>query len=143
MAEIGLPIEPECLVPGNHTMEGGIAAMRKLLALPKRPTAVLCSNDMTAIGVIRESYDQGVRIPDDLSVIGFDDIRFAQFVTPPLTTVQMSQAEIARLTFNALLAEVQRKAPAPDGTEYTLTTTLVLRDSTAMAPSDAPRTKNK
>jgi LacI family transcriptional regulator len=143
MAEIGLAIEPEYLVPGNHTMEGGIAAMRKLLGLSKRPTAVLCSNDMTAVGAMRESYDQGVRIPDDLSVIGFDDIRFAQFVTPPLTTVQMSQTEIARLTFNALLAEVQRKTPAPDGTEYTLTTTLVLRDSTAMAPSDSARTKDK
>jgi LacI family transcriptional regulator len=135
MGEIGLAIEPECLIAGNHTMEGGIAAMRKLFALPKRPTAVLCSNDMTAIGVMRESYDQGVRVPDDLSVIGFDDIRFAQFVTPPLTTVRMSQTEIARLTFNALLAEVQRKTPMPSGTEYTLITNLVLRESTAMAPN--------
>jgi LacI family transcriptional regulator len=143
MSEIGLTIEPELLIPGDHTMEGGIAAMRKLLSLPKRPTAVLCSNDMTAIGAMREGYDQGVRVPNDVSVIGFDDIRFAQFVTPPLTTVRMSQTEIARLTFNALLAEVQRDTPSPDGTEYTLTTNLVLRDSTAMAPNAVVRAKAK
>ncbi|HUJ31040.1 MAG TPA: LacI family DNA-binding transcriptional regulator [Candidatus Acidoferrum sp.] len=134
MEEIGLALEPKYLIEGNHTMDGGIEAMRRLLALPRRPTAVICSNDMTAIGAMRESYDQGVHIPQDLSVIGFDDIRLAQFVAPPLTSVKMSQAEIARLAFNALLAEVERKTPSPAGTEYTLRTTLVLRHSTAMAP---------
>jgi LacI family transcriptional regulator, galactose operon repressor len=136
MQEIGLGIEPEYLIEGNHTMEGGIAAMKRLLDLPKRPTAVLCSNDMTAVGAMRESYDRGVHVPADLSVIGFDDIRLAQFVTPPLTTVRMSQTEIARLAFNALLAEVERKAPLPEGSEYALATNLVLRDSTTMAPTE-------
>ena len=136
MAEIGMGVRPEYLIEGNHTMESGIAAMKKLLALPERPTAVVCSNDMTAIGAMRESYDEGIVIPDDVSIVGFDDIRFAQFVTPPLTTVRMSQTEIARLAFKALLTEVQRKAPLPTGTEYTLTTTLVLRQSTGMAPQE-------
>jgi LacI family transcriptional regulator len=143
MEEIGLPIEPGYLIEGNHTMEGGIAAMRKLLALPKRPTAVICSNDMTAMGVMRESYDQGVHIPRDLSVIGFDDIRLSQFVVPPLTTVRMSQTDIARLAFNAILAEIQRKTPSPSGTEYTLRTALVLRHSTALAPKNPNRGKLK
>jgi LacI family transcriptional regulator len=143
MEEIGLPIEPSYLIEGNHTMEGGIAAMRKLLALSKRPTAVICSNDMTAMGVIRESYDRGVHIPRDLSVIGFDDIRLSQFVVPPLTTVRMSQTDIARLAFNALLAEIQRKTPSPGGTEYTLRTALVLRHSTALAPKNPNRGKLK
>ncbi len=105
--------------------------MHGILALPKRPTAVMCSNDMTAIGVLRESYQQDVHVPKDLSVVGFDDIRLAQFVIPPLTTVKMSQTEIARLAFNALLADVQRTTVAPNGTEYQLRTNLVLRDSTA------------
>jgi len=143
MEEIGLPIDPSYLIEGNHTMEGGIAAMRKLLALAKRPTAVICSNDMTAMGVMRESYDQGVHIPRDLSVIGFDDIRLSQFVVPPLTTVRMSQTDIARLAFNALLAEIQRKTPSPSGTEYTLRTALVLRHSTALAPKNPNRGKLK
>ena len=98
-----------------------------------KPTAVLCSNDMTAIGVMRKSYELGISIPRDLSLIGFDDIRLAQFMLPPLTTVQMSQAELARLAFNALLEDVQRKTPAPNGTGYDLQTKLVLRESTGLA----------
>jgi len=104
---------------------------------------VICSNDMTAIGVMRESYDEGIQIPRDLSVVGFDDIRFAQFVIPRLTTVKMSQTEIARLAFNALLADVQRTAPSPNGSEFILRTSLVLRDSTAIAPRKARRGQAK
>ena len=103
MAEIGLEINPSLIVEGTHTIEGGIAAYGKLLAGANRPTAVICSNDMTAMGVMRKAYEEGIQIPADLSVIGFDDIRLAQFVLPALTTVQMSQAELARLAFNALL----------------------------------------
>ena len=89
---------------------------------------------MTGIGVMRKSYEQGIHVPRDLSVIGFDDIRLAQFVIPPLTTVQMSQAELARLAFNALLTDVLREDPSSQGSEYRLQTSLVLRDSTALAP---------
>jgi LacI family transcriptional regulator len=86
---------------------------------------------MTAIGVIRQAFELGIEVPQDLSVIGFDDIRMADFMIPPLTTVQMSQTELARLAFDALLKEVKRETPAPDGTEYTLKTRLILRKSTA------------
>src|ERR1035441_3309443 len=90
------------IVQGTHTIEGGIAAFGKLLAGPTPPTAVLCSNDMTAMGVMRKAYEERIRIPTDLSVIGFDDIRLAQFVLPALTTVQMSQADLARLASGKL-----------------------------------------
>lgn len=133
MEEVGMSVEPKYQIEGNHTMEGGIDALQQLLKLPKPPTAVLCSNDMTAIGVMRQAYEEGIKIPDNLSVIGFDDIRLAQFIIPPLTTVKMSQTEIARLAFHALLSEVQRKSASPEGSEYVLRTSLVLRDSTAMA----------
>jgi LacI family transcriptional regulator len=139
MEEVGLSVESKYQIEGNHTMEGGIDALKQLLKLPKPPTAVLCSNDMTAIGVMRQAYEEGIKIPDDLSVIGFDDIRLAQFIIPPLTTVKMSQTEIARLAFHALLSELQRKSALPDGSEYVLRTSLVLRDSTAMAPKSLPR----
>ena len=81
-----------------------------------------------------ESYEEKVSIPRDLSVVGFDDIRLAQFVLPALTTVQMSQAELGRLAFHALLEDVQRDSPAPHGTEYVLKTALVLRQSSALTP---------
>jgi len=99
----------------------------------------MCSNDMTAIGVMREAFDRGISIPQELSVVGFDDVRWAQFMNPPLTTVQMSQSEIARLAFKALLQEVERKVPASEGTTYTLNTTLVLRKSTTLASSATRR----
>jgi LacI family transcriptional regulator len=134
MAEIGLDVDRTLVVEGTHTIEGGIAALGKLLAEPNRPTAVLCSNDMTAMGVMRKAYEEGIQIPADLSVIGFDDIRLAQFILPALTTVQMSQAELARLAFNALLTELQRAVPSPTGTEYVLQTHLVLRESTRLVP---------
>jgi LacI family transcriptional regulator len=139
MAEIGLDVDPAMVVEGDHSIEGGIVAFGKLLEEPSTPTAILCSNDMTAIGVMRKSYEEGLVIPRDLSLIGFDNIRLARFVLPPLTSVEMSQAELARLAFHALLADVRREAPAPHGTEYGLQTNLVLRESTALAPAAASR----
>lgn len=134
MREIGAKVEPELMVVGDHTMEGGMRALAKLANLRSRPTGVICSNDMSAIGVMREAYDYGIVIPRDLSVVGFDDIRLAQFMIPPLTTVQMSQTELAKLAFQALLNE-RRESPAPKGSEYTLNTNLILRKSTALAPA--------
>jgi len=142
MAEIGLAVQADLVIEGDHTLEGGMTALAKLLCGRIRPTAVLCSNDMTAIGVMRQSYEEKISIPHDLSVVGFDDIRLAQFVLPPLTTVQMSQAELARLAFNALLSEVERDKPAPEGMEYVLKTSLVLRESTALAPRPAGNGKH-
>ena len=98
-----------------------------------RPTAVMCSNDMTAIGVLREAYEQNIKIPDDLSVVGFDDIHLAEFTIPPLTTVQMSQHVLAEIAFNALLSEVENSAFSREQHSYELVTSLVLRRSTALA----------
>ena len=67
--------------------------------LSMRATAVVCSNDMTAMGVMSESYEEKIAIPDELSVIGFDNIRLSQYVLPPLSTVDMSQSELAHLAF--------------------------------------------
>jgi DNA-binding LacI/PurR family transcriptional regulator len=131
MMEIGL--SPEMVVIGDHRMEGGMKAFRELHASGNPPTAVLCSNDMTAIGVMREAYEQNVRIPEELSVIGFDDIHLTQFTIPPLTTVQMSQHELAKIAFEALLNEVDQ-ARSEEHHRYELTTRLVLRRSTALAP---------
>jgi LacI family transcriptional regulator, galactose operon repressor len=131
MREIGL--SPDLIVEGNHRMDGGMRALLEFDNFNHRPTAVLCSNDMTAIGVMREAYDKDIKIPDDLSVIGFDDIRLAGFTIPPLTTVQMSQMELARIAFHALLTEVRRESPSLQRTEYDLHTSLVLRRSTALA----------
>ena len=135
MEEIGFEVVPELVVVGDHTMEGGMRALVQLIQLRNLPTGVICSNDMTAIGVMREAYEHGIHIPEDLSLVGFDDIRLAQFMIPPLTTVQMSQTELARIAFEALMSDVERESRAPGKTEYELTTSLVLRRSTALAPA--------
>lgn len=139
MREIGLEVDPALFFEGEHTVESGIDGIRTLLQRKVPPTAVLCSNDMTALGVMHECYRQGLRIPDSLSVIGYDDIRFARFVWPPLTTVQMPQPELARLAFQALLSEVQREHPSENGTEYVLQTSLIMRESTGPARSSGRR----
>lgn len=134
MHEIGLEVAPELIVVGDHTMEGGMRALAELMGLRRRPTAVLCSNDMTAIGVMRQAYEFAIAIPQDLSVVGFDDIRLSEFMIPPLTTVQMSQTELARIAFHALMNDIARESPSHGKSEYQLSTNLVLRRSTTLAP---------
>jgi LacI family transcriptional regulator len=134
LREIGMPFDPQLVLEGDHTMEGGMCAFGALIDKGLRPTAVMCSNDLSAIGVMREAYERGVSVPQELSVVGFDDVRIAQFIVPPLTSVRISQAGIGRVAFNALFAELQREKLSRDSTEYLLTTDLVLRSSTALAP---------
>jgi DNA-binding LacI/PurR family transcriptional regulator len=128
LAECAIVADPAWIVEGDHTMEGGIDAMARLLKSKHLPTAVMCSNDMTAIGVLHKLYRAGLRVPDDLSVIGFDDIHIAQVTIPPLTTIQMSCFELARAAVTALRAHVE------EGGEpkriYKIDTHLVVREST-------------
>ncbi len=134
MKEIGLQISPALLVDGDHTMEGGVRAMSALAALADRPSAVVCSNDMTAIGVMRKAFELALDIPRDLSVVGFDDIHLARFMIPPLTTVQMSQIEIATAAFRALLDLVGVEGSGFSRSLYEIRTNLILRSSTGLAP---------
>jgi LacI family transcriptional regulator len=140
MMEIGLA--PDLIVVGDHSMEGGMRALVELNVHSGRPTAVICSNDMSAIGVMREAYDHAIRIPDHLSVVGFDDIRLAEFTIPPLTTVRMSQRELATVAFEALLKEVARESPSHERIECELVTSLILRQSTALAPAARDQMKS-
>jgi LacI family transcriptional regulator, galactose operon repressor len=130
MEEIGITPPPELLLEGDHTLEGGMRAADQLLKLEELPTAVMCSNDMTAIGVLRTFTRAGLRIPQDVSVIGFDDIHLAEFVFPPLTTVNMSRTAIARAAFEALRDDVEdRKTNAKDRSKV-IPTRLTVRQST-------------
>jgi LacI family transcriptional regulator len=130
LGECGIAVDPALIIEGDHTMEGGIAGMERLLGAKKRPTAVMCSNDMTAIGVLHKLYRAGLRVPDDFSVIGFDDIHIAEVTTPPLTTVQMSRFELARAAVMALRAHAEQTNDAPRNHEYDIRTDLVVREST-------------
>src|ERR1700734_1646910 len=126
--ECALELDPAWIVEGDHTMEGGMAAMEQLLRSKRVPTAVMCSNDMTAIGVLHKLYREGLKVPDDLSVIGFDDIHIAQVTIPPLTTIQMSCFELARAAVTALRAH--REEGADPKRSYKIDTHLVVREPT-------------
>ena len=142
--EFGITSGPDWIVAGDHTLKGGIAAMEHLLATDPMPTAVMCSNDMTAIGVMHKIYRAGLRIPDDLSVIGFDDIHLSEVTIPPLTTVQMSRFELARSAFNALRAHVNKSDTDLPKREYDIRTDLIIRESTGSPrPAISRPTQNK
>ena len=131
LTECGIPINQDWIIEGDHTLEGGIAGAEKLLGTSKLPTAVMCSNDMTAIGVLHKVHRAGLRVPDDLSMIGFDDIAMSQVMIPPLTSIQMSRTELARAAVNALRAHVENTTPRR---EYRIDTRLVVRESTGYPP---------
>ena len=127
-----LPAIKAKVIEADHTLEGGMRAFEGLKARGELPSAVMCSNDMTAIGVLRSAYASGLKIPKDLSIVGFDDIRFAQFTTPPLTTVQMSRSELARAAFQAL-TDHSGPLSATSPSEYPIPTRLIVRESTGPA----------
>jgi DNA-binding LacI/PurR family transcriptional regulator len=124
----GIPAEPEMMQQGDHRIEGGTRAMQNLLRLARRPTAVIASNDLTAIGALGAIHDDGLKVPDDISLVGFDDISFAHLTQPPLTTIVLSRTQLA-ITALAALDRLARKDPSPPA-EYTIPTHLVLRRST-------------
>ena len=138
MAEVGLSVPPQHLVEGDHTMEGGIPAMERLSALSELPTAVMCSNDMTAIGVLHALYRTTNNVPREISVVGFDDIRLAQFMLPPLTTVRMSCKALAVAAVEALRAGIERDHPRAAKKEWQIPTQLVVRQSTAFPRGTLP-----
>lgn len=128
----GLVENEQLILAGDHKFDGGLAAMQHLLTVERPPTAVLASNDLTAFGAIRAIRLAGLRVPDDVSVVGFDDIQPAQFVDPPLTTVHLSRSDLAAKAFQALMCSVDRSTPA--GSEFNVETHLVVRGSTGNAP---------
>lgn len=130
LKECGIAVNAEWVKEGDHTLEGGTRAMEELLHSKDLPTAVMCSNDMTAIGVLHQLYRAKMRVPDEFSVIGFDNIHIAEVTIPPLTTVRMSRYDLAKAAVAALRAAVEEtEHPAPR--EYKITTELVVRESTS------------
>jgi DNA-binding LacI/PurR family transcriptional regulator len=131
-------IQPAFIEEGDHRVAGGHDAMARLLARPVRPTAILASNDLSAIGAMNAVFELGLSVPEDISVIGFDDIDLSTYIEPPLTTVHISRTEIARTAFRALF-DPEHDAP-PQGAEFTIHPTLIERKSTArMVPHRAAR----
>ena len=130
-----LTTRPALIQETNHRVEGGHDAMMRLLTGGDRPTAMIASNDLTAIGAISAINEYGLRVPEDISVVGFDDIPFSAYTSPPLTTIALPRMEIARAAFEALL-ESKNADPSKRGggaKPQMIEPFLVVRKSTAPA----------
>lgn len=132
LAEAGIAPDPELEVESNFEVPGGTAAAAHLLDLPEPPTAIFAFNDNMAIGTVRAARARGLRVPEDLSVIGFDDLGEASIVTPALTTIRQPLAEMGRMAVSLLVRLLDNQRL--EALHVELATRLVVRDSTAPLP---------
>jgi LacI family transcriptional regulator len=128
-------LEPGPIVIGNQRIDGGIAAGEALLQMEPRPTAVVAMNDLTAIGVMRAFRQHRFRVPEDVSVIGFDRTYFSEYYQPPLTTVDMQPAYLGRIAAKSLLELAS--TTKPQGRDYAVPLHLVVGESTGPVPTAA------
>jgi len=134
LANAGIPYREDYVSEGDFTRERGYHAMRGLLALPEPPTAVVCCSDMSAIGAMDAIRDAGLSVPEDVSVLGFDDIEIAGYVRPALTTVRQNMIEIGRRAIellDELIVDENLKPP-----EAIVPTELVVRESCGPATAE-------
>lgn len=107
LTEANIPLNPAWIIEENFDIEGGISGMQKVLNLTPRPTAVFACNDSIALGAYQTLWRQGLRVPQDMSVIGYDNIHLAQYMSPPLSTINQPKAELGKLAVETLLQRIK------------------------------------
>jgi len=132
LAEEGLELPDHWRMATDLTLEGAIVSMQRLLRGPERPTAVICANDLLAFGALLAAKNLGVRVPEDISVVGFNDFDYARYMSPPLTTTRVELGQIGAYAGTYLLDALSGKAP--EGPIET-TTELIVRGSSGPAPA--------
>ncbi len=133
LESLGMPYDPSLVVDGDSDAEGGMRAMEQLLAPSERPTAVVCFNDMTALGALAAIHQRHLRVPQDVSVVGFEDLPIAAFTQPPLTTVRQPRGPIGQIAADTLFAMV---SGGKSDRVRALRGELIVRDSTAPPATD-------
>ncbi len=138
LAAAGIPVDENLIEIGDFSTPTAIPCARRLLSLPDRPTAIFAANDMTAIAVYQVAAELGLRIPQDLSVVGFDNLRESAFIQPPLTTVDQSVEKMGAMAMEIVVKLVERQSlpasPADVPHLVKVPTELVIRGSCALAP---------
>ena len=135
LRESGIEPSPDLEMPGSFTEPSGYEAARELLRRSPRPTAIFVANDHMAIGVMGALQDAGVRVPEDIAVVGFDDIPTARFLTPPLTTVRVDKLLLGQRALQLLL-DPDRDSRPGQGRHEVVPITLVVRRSCGAGPPD-------
>jgi LacI family transcriptional regulator len=124
-------MKPVSVMNSDYRVDAGASAVKEILHAPKRPTVIFCGSDLIAMGAMSALEESGVKIPEDISIVGIDNISFAILARPPLTTISVPREELGATAFQALERMSQLKRHR--GAEYTLRTELVVRKSTAPA----------
>jgi LacI family transcriptional regulator, galactose operon repressor len=141
LAEAGLRVEPALIQMGDFHIEGGYTAVQALLDLPTRVTAIFAANDLMAIGAIRGIAARGLRVPEDVAVVGFDDIALAMYSEPPLTTVRQPIREIGKLATELIMGRVNGERKEPQSRR--LKTSLIVRESCGIKVHPRPKAKQQ
>lgn len=115
MSSYGLQVDGDYLVPGEFVPECGYRSAKQLLSLPNRPTAIFTANDDSAMGVYKACMEEGLRIPQDISIVGFDDSEMSPYMTPPLTTIRKDKRLLGKIGAQILLKKIESDAM---NTEY-------------------------
>jgi len=131
-----LGLEPGPVLPGDLRFEGGLAAGLSIAKLSPRPTAVMAINDLTAVGVIKGLRKSGIRVPQDISVTGFDNTRLAEYSNPSITTVDIHREVLGHIAADAL-HDLSNSA-TPHGKEYNIGAALIVGESSGAAPAEYP-----
>src|SRR6195952_846435 len=132
MAAAGVMPDPRLVLESTFDIEGGVKAASRLLDAAEQPTAIFAFNDNTAIGALRVARQRGIRVPEDLSIMGFDDSEHSAIVTPALTTVRQPLAEMGRMAVSLLVRILDGQRL--EALHIELKTRLIVRDSTGAAP---------
>jgi LacI family transcriptional regulator len=134
LASHGLALRPELLVEGKYTYDSGVEAAHQLLSRARRPTAIFAANDEMAFGVIKVAHELGLRIPTDLSLVGFDGTPFSTFVVPSLSTIIRQTDAMAQIATEKLLAQINGEQDAAAAIETMVSPRFEARESTGPAP---------
>jgi LacI family transcriptional regulator len=129
LMEASLEIDEKLILMGDFQFEGGYKSAKKLLRMKRTPTAIFACNDLMAIGAICAIKEEGLSVPKDISVVGFDDIALASFFNPKLTTVIQPKYIMGKLAANMLIERIRNKEMAPR--RKLLKTELIIRESTS------------
>ncbi|HOH20623.1 MAG TPA: LacI family DNA-binding transcriptional regulator [Anaerolineaceae bacterium] len=130
LQDANIPFDPDLVVPGGFLFQDGSVAGRQLLSMASPPTAITAYNDMNTIGAMHAAQEMGIRIPEDLSFAGIDDIAQSEYCFPPLTTVRIPTFEMGKMSANLLIALIREELPE-DQKHHCLDVELIVRESTA------------
>jgi LacI family transcriptional regulator len=138
LAAAGITLNEDLIEIGDYTAETAVICARKLLSLADRPTAIFAANDMSAMGVYQTAKEAGLKIPDNLSVVGFDNLRDSSLMTPALTTVNQFVEDMGTVATEMITKLVKGESlpigPVKEGNLYKIPTQLVIRDSCTSVP---------